>query len=137
MRGLAAFVSKTGGDQVVRTPASTNIDPGSSGTYQIAVGIERVQKARLIRAGIRLNAPDVSFEPRHSPCRHTYAGGLRFPVLIQRRQALFGLAALCAFGDVLDGAVDVAADPIVRHHAASLAPPVPSYLCPGARYSNL
>ena len=38
--------SKIGGDQIVRTPASANIDLGSGGTYQITVGIKRVQKAR-------------------------------------------------------------------------------------------
>ena len=52
----AFFDSKIGGDQVVRTPASANVDPGSGGTYQITVGIERVQKTRLIAAGIWLNS---------------------------------------------------------------------------------
>jgi hypothetical protein len=51
------FVSKIIGVQVVRTPASANIDLGSRGAYQVAVGIERVQKTRLIEAGIWLNAP--------------------------------------------------------------------------------
>src|ERR1043166_1542447 len=53
--------SKIGGDQIVRTPASANIDLGSGGTYQITVGIKRVQKARLIRTGIWLNAPQCAF----------------------------------------------------------------------------
>ena len=56
-----AFVSKISGDQVVRTSASANVNPGSGGTYQITVGIERVQKARLIGAGIRLNSPQGLF----------------------------------------------------------------------------
>jgi hypothetical protein len=55
------FVSKISGDQVVRTPASADVDPGSGGTYQIAVGIERVQKTRLIGASIRLDSPQCVF----------------------------------------------------------------------------
>jgi len=51
------FVSKIIGDQVVRTPASANINPGSRGAYHVTVGIERVQKAGLIGAGIWLNTP--------------------------------------------------------------------------------
>ena len=57
----AFFVSKIGGDQVVRTPASANVDPGSGGTYQITVGIERVQKTQLIGASMRLNSPQCVF----------------------------------------------------------------------------
>lgn len=38
---------------------------------------------------------EASIEPRHDPCRQTATGGLQCPDLIQRRQALFGLAALC------------------------------------------
>jgi hypothetical protein len=49
-------LSKISGDQIVRTSASTNIDPGRGGTYQIAVGIERLQKTRLVEAGIWLNS---------------------------------------------------------------------------------
>jgi len=56
-----SFFSKISGDQVVRTPASADVDPGSGGTYQIAVGIERVQKTRLIGASIRLNSPQCVF----------------------------------------------------------------------------
>jgi hypothetical protein len=56
-----AFVSKIFGDQIVRPPASANVDPGSGGAYPITVGIERVQKARLIRTGIWLNAPQRAF----------------------------------------------------------------------------
>jgi len=55
------FVSKISGDQIVRAPASANVDPGSGGAYPITVGIERVQKARLIRTGIWLNAPQRAF----------------------------------------------------------------------------
>jgi hypothetical protein len=55
------FVSKIGGDQVVRTPASANINLRSRGAYQVTVGIERVQKTRLIAAGIWLNAPQCVF----------------------------------------------------------------------------
>jgi hypothetical protein len=47
--------SKISGNQIIRTPASANIDFGSGGTYQIAVEIERVQKTRLIWAGTWLN----------------------------------------------------------------------------------
>ena len=50
------FVSKIRGDQIIRPPASANVDLGSGGTYQITVGIERVQKTRLIRASIWLNS---------------------------------------------------------------------------------
>jgi len=55
------FVSKISGDQIVRAPASANVDLGSGGAYPITVGIERVQKARLIRTGIWLNAPQRAF----------------------------------------------------------------------------
>jgi hypothetical protein len=55
------FVSKIGGDQVVRTSASANVNPGSGGTYQITVGIERVQKTRLVGARIWLNSPQCFF----------------------------------------------------------------------------
>ena len=58
---LRAFVSKIICDQVIRTPASANIHLGSSGAYQVTVGIERVQKARLIEAGIWLNTPQRGF----------------------------------------------------------------------------
>jgi hypothetical protein len=46
-----------------------------------------------------------------------YTGGLRYPDLLQRRQALFGLAALCVLWRVLEGAVDVAVVRIVLHNA--------------------
>jgi len=38
------FALKIGGDQIVRTPASANVDLGSGGAYPITVGIERLQK---------------------------------------------------------------------------------------------
>jgi hypothetical protein len=50
------FVSKISSDQVVRTSASANVNPGSGGTCQITVGIERVQKTLLIGVRIRLNS---------------------------------------------------------------------------------
>jgi hypothetical protein len=56
-----AFVSKISGDQIIRSPAAANVNPGSSGTYQITIGIERVQKTRLIRTGIRLDPPQRAF----------------------------------------------------------------------------
>jgi len=40
---LPGFRSKIIGVQVVRTPASANVDLGSRGAYPVAVGIERVQ----------------------------------------------------------------------------------------------
>jgi Protein of unknown function (DUF1194) len=55
------FGSKIGGDQVVGTPASANVDPGSGGTYQVTVGIERAEKTRFIGASIWLNAPQCVF----------------------------------------------------------------------------
>jgi len=51
-----AIVSKISGDQIIGTSASADIELGCGGTYQITVGIERVQKARLIGAGIWLNS---------------------------------------------------------------------------------
>lgn len=47
---------KMSGNQIIRTFASADIDLRCSSTYQIAVGIERIQKARLIGAGIRLDS---------------------------------------------------------------------------------
>ena len=51
----AAIVSKTSGDQIIGASASSHIDPGCGGTYQITVGIEGLQKTRLVEAGIWLN----------------------------------------------------------------------------------
>jgi hypothetical protein len=48
--------SKIGGDQIIRTLASTNINPGCSGANQIPITIEDVQKTRLIEAGVWLNS---------------------------------------------------------------------------------
>jgi hypothetical protein len=56
-----AIVSKICGNQIIRTSASANIELSRGGTYQITVGIERVQKARLIGAGIWLNSPQSIF----------------------------------------------------------------------------
>jgi hypothetical protein len=56
-----AIVSKICGNQVIRTSASANIELSCGGTYQITVGIERVQKARLIGAGIWLKSPQSIF----------------------------------------------------------------------------
>ena len=55
------FVSKISSDKIVGTPASANADPGSGGTYQVTVGIERVEKTRLIGASNWLNAPQCIF----------------------------------------------------------------------------
>lgn len=49
-------VSEIAGDQVVRTPASANVEPGSDGTYQITVGVERVEKTRFVGPSIWLDA---------------------------------------------------------------------------------
>jgi len=47
--------------QIVGTSASANIELGCGGTNQVTVGIERVQKAGLIGAGIWLNPPQRIF----------------------------------------------------------------------------
>jgi hypothetical protein len=57
----ARIVSKIGGNQIIRAPASANIEFGCSGTYQITVGIKHFQKARLIGAGVWLNSPQCIF----------------------------------------------------------------------------
>jgi hypothetical protein len=57
----ARNVSKVGGNQIVGTSASANIDLGCGGTYQITIAIERVQKAQLIGARIWLNSPQCVF----------------------------------------------------------------------------
>jgi hypothetical protein len=53
--------SKISGDQIVRTPAAADIDLRSRGAYHITIAIERVQKARLVAAGIWLNSPQCVF----------------------------------------------------------------------------
>jgi hypothetical protein len=53
----SAQTFSTSGNQIIRAAASTNIDLSCGGTYQIAVGIKRFQKARLIGAGVWLNSP--------------------------------------------------------------------------------
>ena len=57
----AGLVSKIRGNQIVRSPASADIDLGCGGTDQVTVGIERVQQARFTGAGIRLNPPQCAF----------------------------------------------------------------------------
>ncbi|OIQ74564.1 hypothetical protein GALL_437830 [mine drainage metagenome] len=52
---------KMSGNQIIRTFASADIDFRCSSTDQITVGIERIQKARLIRAGIRLDSSQCLF----------------------------------------------------------------------------
>src|SRR5277367_4467632 len=52
-----ADLSKIGSNEIIGTSTAANIDPRCGSTYQITVGIERVQQARLIGAGIRLNSP--------------------------------------------------------------------------------
>jgi hypothetical protein len=54
-------VSKISGNQIIRAPASADIDPGCGGTYQITIAIERVQEAQLIGARIWLNSPQSVF----------------------------------------------------------------------------
>ena len=51
------FVSKICSDQIVRSPASTDVNLGSRRAYHIAVAIERVQETGLVGAGIWLNSP--------------------------------------------------------------------------------
>jgi hypothetical protein len=55
------FVSKIGGDQIIRTPTPADVHPGSGGAYQITVGIERFQETRFIGMSIRLNSPQRAF----------------------------------------------------------------------------
>jgi hypothetical protein len=49
------------GNQIIRTSAPADIDSGGSGTYQITIAIERVQKSRRIRVAIRLDSPQCFF----------------------------------------------------------------------------
>ena len=49
--------SKICGDQVVRAPASTDINPRSRRADHITVAIERVEETGLVGAGIRLDSP--------------------------------------------------------------------------------
>ena len=51
------LVSKICGDQIVRTPASTDVNLRSRRAYHITVAIERVQETGLVGAGIWLNSP--------------------------------------------------------------------------------
>jgi hypothetical protein len=52
-----SFISKICSDQIVRSPASTDVNLRSRRAYHITVAIERVQEAGLVGAGIRLNSP--------------------------------------------------------------------------------
>jgi hypothetical protein len=61
MPSAAAIAQKFCGNQIIRTSASADIELGCGGTYQITVGTECVQKARLIGAGIWLNSPQSIF----------------------------------------------------------------------------
>jgi len=54
-------VSKISVDQIVGTPPPANIHPGSSGAYQVPVGIEGVQEAPFSWMDIRLNSPQRTF----------------------------------------------------------------------------
>ena len=54
---IKVFVSKICGDQIVRSPASTDVNLRSRRAYHITVAIERVQEAGLVEAGIWLNSP--------------------------------------------------------------------------------
>ena len=53
--------SKISCEQVVGAPAAADILPGRSGTYQVAVGIERGQKSRFAGMGVRLNPLQCAF----------------------------------------------------------------------------
>ena len=48
--------SKISGNQIVGTFAAANIHLGSSGTYQIAVGVEGIQKTSLIETSVWLDS---------------------------------------------------------------------------------
>jgi hypothetical protein len=48
--------SKVSGNQIVGTFAAANIHLGSSGTYQITVGVEGAQKTCLIETSVWLNS---------------------------------------------------------------------------------
>ena len=52
---------KMSGNQIVRTSAAADVDLRCGGTYQITVGIERIQKTRLVGVGIRLDSSQCVF----------------------------------------------------------------------------
>jgi hypothetical protein len=54
--GLSFTISKISGNQIIRTFTATNINPGRSGANQIPIGIEGVEKARLIETCTGLNS---------------------------------------------------------------------------------
>jgi hypothetical protein len=49
--------SKISGDEIIRTPTAADVHPGSSGAYQIAIGIVCIQETRFMGLNIRLNSP--------------------------------------------------------------------------------
>jgi len=53
--------SKICGDQIVRAPASTDVNLRSSRAYHITIAIERVQETGLVGTGIWLNSPQYAF----------------------------------------------------------------------------
>lgn len=85
-RSVAAQInrsfSKICRDQIVRTPASTEVDLRSRSAYRITVAIESIQEAGLVEARVRLDSPQralvdeerrfqravVPPEPHGSPC---------------------------------------------------------------------
>ena len=57
----AERLSKIGCAEFVAVFPAPNIQPGSNGTYSIAVGVERVQEAGFVRVDVRLNSRQRSF----------------------------------------------------------------------------
>ena len=55
-RRRAEAVSEICRDEIVRSPESPDVHPGSGGTYQDTVRIERVQETPLIEMNTRLNS---------------------------------------------------------------------------------
>lgn len=53
--------SKICRDQIVRTPASTDVDLRSRSAYRITVAIERIQEAGLVEPRVRLDSPQRGF----------------------------------------------------------------------------
>lgn len=52
---------KVSGNQIIGTSGSANIDLRCGGTYQITIGIERIQKSRFIGADIWLYFSQCAF----------------------------------------------------------------------------
>jgi hypothetical protein len=57
----SGVVLKIRSDQIVRTSAAADIELGGGGTDQVAIGIERVQKAGLIGMSSRLDSLQRAF----------------------------------------------------------------------------